>query len=278
MALIAMCSAKGSPGVTVTALAYTLSWRRRTILAECDPAGGDIAAGYLRELRLDGLGLAQLTASLHRRRLAQDLWTQLVDLEPGEGSALRRLVLPGLANPQQATGWVERPTPGVPSGWEQLAQLFRSLETGVAGWTVIADCGRLAAGNPPTALLSAADAVLLVLRPTLPSMRAASVALAGLHASGVGPVALVVVGDRPYGLREVAANLGARVVAAMPEDPGTAAVLSTGGEARRAQLLRAAARAEAEVQKVIDAGRAARELQPAQPPAPAPVREVGNVH
>ena len=85
MALIALCSAKGSPGVTVTALAFTLTWTRRpVILAECDPAGGDIAAGYLREVQLDGRGLGQLTASLHRGHLAEDSGDQLVDLAPGE--------------------------------------------------------------------------------------------------------------------------------------------------------------------------------------------------
>ena len=68
MALVATCSAKRSPGVTVTCLAFTLSWTRRTILAECDPAGGDIAAGYLREVPLGDRGLAQLTASAHRVR------------------------------------------------------------------------------------------------------------------------------------------------------------------------------------------------------------------
>src|SRR5204862_7128356 len=76
MALIVLCSAKAAPGVTVTALAFTLTWNRPLILAECDPAGGDIAAGYLREVRLDGRGLGRLTASLGRRRLAEDLWTQ----------------------------------------------------------------------------------------------------------------------------------------------------------------------------------------------------------
>ena len=47
MAIVALLSAKGSPGVTTTALACALSWRRRLVLAECDPAGGSILAGYL---------------------------------------------------------------------------------------------------------------------------------------------------------------------------------------------------------------------------------------
>ena len=52
MALIGFTSAKGSPGVTTSALALTLCWHHATgrtaLLVEADPAGGDIAAGYLR--------------------------------------------------------------------------------------------------------------------------------------------------------------------------------------------------------------------------------------
>lgn len=253
MALIALCSAKGSPGATVTALACTLTWTRRTILAECDPAGGDLAAGYLREVNLDGRGLAQLTASLHRRRLAEDLWGQLVDLAPGKITAMTRLALPGLTDPVQAAGLV--------AAWQQLAQLFRSLETGTAGYDVIADCGRLVTAHPPTPLLAAADAVLLVLRPTLPSIRASATALAMLAHLGAGPVGLITVGDGTYPSKELAGELRTPLVAALPDDPGTAAVLSTGGERHRGRLLRAAARIEPDVWRLVTVGRAAREAK-----------------
>ena len=42
MALFALISAGGSPGVTTSALALTLGWPSRVILAECDPSGGDV--------------------------------------------------------------------------------------------------------------------------------------------------------------------------------------------------------------------------------------------
>ena len=45
MALFALISAGGSPGVTTSALALTLGWPSRVILAECDPSVGDILAG-----------------------------------------------------------------------------------------------------------------------------------------------------------------------------------------------------------------------------------------
>jgi len=264
MALIAAVSGKGSPGVSVTALAFTLSWTRRTILAECDPAGGDIAAGYLREVPLGDRGLAQLIASAHRRRLAQDLWAQLVDLAPGKGTAMTRLVLPGLSNPGQAAG--------VAASWDQLADLFRGLETGTPSYDVIADCGRLTTAHPPTPILAAADVVLLVLRPALPSIRAGAAALSALRHDNVNRVALVTVADGSYLAQEVALELNLPLVAEIPDDPATAAVLSEGGRRHRGRLLRAAARAEAHVWRQITTTR------PADPPAPIQIPEARRVH
>jgi hypothetical protein len=258
MALIVICSAKGSPGVTATALAFTLTWNRRIILAECDAAGGDICAGYLREVRLDGHGLGRLTASLARRRLAEDLWTQLVDLAPGERTAMTRLMLPGLSDPAQAVPWTERRAPGQPSGWEQLATLLRSAEGGSTGYDVIVDYGRLSTANAPAPLIAAADAVLLVLRPTLPAVRAAAVAVAGLIVPTGAQIGLVTVGEGLYGSKELALELRTPVVAALPDDPRTADVLSNGGERSHGRLLRYAARAEAEIWQMVDTGRAAR--------------------
>ncbi len=45
VSLYALVSPGGSPGCTTTALAVTLTWPQPVILAECDPAGGDILAG-----------------------------------------------------------------------------------------------------------------------------------------------------------------------------------------------------------------------------------------
>ncbi|MEV4199338.1 ParA family protein [Micromonospora globbae] len=275
MALTAVCSAKRSPGATVTALAFTLSWARRVILAECDPAGGDIAAGFLREVPLADRGLARLGAALRRRRLAEDLWNQLVDLAPANGTALTRLVLPGLIEPAQARTWADQYDSREPSGWEQLAQLFRSLESGTSGYDVIADCGRLTAPYPPTPLLAAADVVLLVARPDLPSIRAAAVALPGLQRTATGPVGLVLVGDGAYSSAECAAQLHVPVVATLPHDPGAAAVLSNGGEHHRGRLLRAAARAEAPVWRLVTAGRAAGDERAAAQVEARGVRSVG---
>jgi hypothetical protein len=251
MTVIAVCSAKGSPGATVTALAFTLTWTGRMILAECDPAGGDVAAGYLRELPLAGRGLAQLTASLHRRRIAQDLWGQLVDLDSGGTQRMTRFVLPGLSDPAQAAG--------LAAAWDQVAQLFHSLEETGAGYDVIADCGRLVTEHQPLAIITGADLVLVVLRLTLPSIRATYSALELLRQRhGIEHLGLVAVGDGDYPAKQVGLELRAPVVAAMPDDPATAAVLSTGGERHRGRLLRAAAHAEPGIRQMVAVARQAR--------------------
>ena len=56
--LIALCSDKGSPGVTTTALALGSAWVTPVVVVEADLAGGDLA------IRLRPHG-----AALPRRRL-----------------------------------------------------------------------------------------------------------------------------------------------------------------------------------------------------------------
>ena len=42
MALIAVAADKGAPGVTTASVALAAVWPRPVLLAECDPAGGDL--------------------------------------------------------------------------------------------------------------------------------------------------------------------------------------------------------------------------------------------
>jgi len=43
VALIAVAADKGAPGVTTACIALAAVWPRQVLLAECDPAGGDLA-------------------------------------------------------------------------------------------------------------------------------------------------------------------------------------------------------------------------------------------
>lgn len=153
MSLIAVAADKGSPGVTTTVVALGAVWPRPTVLAECDPAGGDLslrlrAAGG--EPLLPARGLVSYAAALRRGPAPLREHTQQV-----EGGLQ---VLVGLENAEQGAGltglW-----PGVAAG------LARESEV-----DVIADCGRLGPGSPAVEVLRAADQVLLLTRPTLESV------------------------------------------------------------------------------------------------------------
>jgi len=243
VAVIAVASAKGSPGTTITSLAFTLSWPRRLILAECDPAGGDIAAGYLRHLELDGSrGLMQLLVAGLRGQAINDVWQQLVDLTPPEQS---RLLLPGITNPGQAVS--------LAPSWTGLWSFFASLEYADPPFDVIVDCGRLIAPHAPWPLLGRTDLVLLVVRPTLSSLLPAHTVLASLDASAIRDhVGLVVVGDGQYDDRTVAQKIGVPVLAHLPRDDRSAHALAHGGTVlTRRPLLRAAAAAEPPITTTI---------------------------
>lgn len=252
MALVALASAKGSPGVTTTGLAFTFAWAARTVLAECDPSGGSVLAGYLQGQVDAGRGLMPLAVADLRHsgandRLESEFWAQLVDLAP---PARQRLLLPGLTDPAQSGTLIPL--------WNRFAGFFARLEFGDPGYDVIVDCGRLAAPATPWPLLWAADAVLLVVRPTLPSVSAAVPTLSAIRAqlnertASLSSLGLVLAGAGPYSAAEVSGQLGAPVVATLPEDRRTADVLSLGGDARFARpLLRAASGAEARVRALI---------------------------
>lgn len=274
MAVIALTSAKGSPGVTTSALAMVLTWSRPLLLAECDPAGGDIRAGYLRHLELPGdHGLMRLVVAGLRGQAGERFWGQLVDLDP---PTQRRLLLPGITTPAQAAS--------LDPNWHQLASLFAALERGAGegskesggpGFDVVVDCGRLVAPHAPWPVLHRADLVLLVVRPTLASLVPARAALDALRAAtaATGPgdrVGLLVVGDGDYDHHAVAGRLGVSLLLSFPEDEPSARVLTRGGTLRtRRPLPRAAATAEPVVLEAVRQRR--RQLRR---PSPRPRREV----
>jgi hypothetical protein len=255
VAVIALASAKGSPGVTAAALAMTLSWPGRCVLAECDPAGGSIQAGYLAGALAADRGVRELAvAELRGEDLRETWWGQLVDLQPPQR---QRLLLPGITDPVQSGAL--RPV------WDRLAEFFASLEYAQPGFDVIVDCGRLAAPNTPWPLLHRADVVLLVLRPSLPGMFAAVPSLRTIrtqlieHGGGTSSLGLLVNGSGDQPARTVAQQLHNPVVATLPDDTRTAHVLGHGGRIRmNSPLMRAAAAAHPHIANHVRNRRAAR--------------------
>ncbi len=249
MAVIAMVSAKGAPGVSTAALACTLAWSDRTLLAECDPAGGDILAGYLAALKIPGdRGLLEIAKADLRDQLEEVFWGQLIDLD---APRRQRLVLPGIADPAQAAA--------VRGMWQRLAAFFAELEYADPGYDVIADCGRLAGTHTPWPVLARADVVLLVLRPTsLRSIHPATPALAVLRrqlteaTGGDGQLGLMLIGDGDYSDKEIERALRAPVIAHLPDDRRTAAALcGVGSQGGSRALLRHAASAQTSIRAAI---------------------------
>jgi len=230
--LVAIVSAKGSPGVSTAALACTLTWPAPTLMAECDPAGGDLLAGYLSRFELPAdRGLLQLAGSAVRGTADHDLAGHLLDLDPPKQ---KRLALQGINDPAQAGA--------LNHSWGRLGELFVT-----SPYMVIADCGRLSANFAPWALLAKADLVLLALRPrNLRSVSPAVAAIAALRrelprADGPsGNIGLMLIGSG-ISAREISRNLNCPVVASIAWDPATADSLCGEGKgSRRGPLMRSA--------------------------------------
>lgn len=292
MALLSLISARGSPGATASGLAMALVWgARRMILAECDPAGGTVLAGYLRgEVEVE-LGLTPLALSMLRAGHAtapasppgrppgngppEQVWGQLIDLD---APRRERLVLPGLADPAQASM--------VAPLWPALTSMFLQLGRGEPGFDVIADCGRLhATAHVPWPVLAASELVLLVVRSELTSLSAAVPALSLLKArlreqSGSDQtLGVLLIGDRPYSTATVARHLGVPVIATLPHDPKTAAALSRGAAyGLRSPLIRAVLGAESAIRRTISAHDAPPVRQPGgHAPGSGPAGRAGQV-
>jgi hypothetical protein len=233
MAVLALTSAKGAPGVSTAALAMTLLWPRPALLVEADPAGSSVLAGYLRGTVDHSRGMLGLAMAHRHGELAEALWTQTVPLTPSAPGAQKRWLLPGISDAAQGAS-----TAGL---WGPLGALLAALDDD--GVDVLIDAGRAGAAQPPTALLRHADLVLLVLDTSLPAIAAArarlgllaeELALASEADSSQSRLRLLLIGEgRPYNAREVAAALGVPVLADLAWDPENANVLTVGASPGR---------------------------------------------
>ena len=201
MALIAVAADKGAPGVTTACIALAVVWPRPVLLAECDPAGGDLAC-WLPAAgggRLDpGRGLLSLAVA-GRRGIGPG---QILDHTQKLSGGLD--VLAGVVTAEQGAG---------------LEMLWGPAGAALAllpGLDVIADCGRIGADGPHYDLFASASSVVLVTRDTLAEVvrlrervAAVTAALAGRHRNP--PVRVVVVsGHRRFhvAIGEVGRALG----------------------------------------------------------------------
>ena len=206
MTVVALASAKGSPGVTTTALLLAGAWPvpRRAFLVEADPAGGDLAAWF--QLGADP-GLVSLVAA---GRHALDASIVQEHAQP----------LPG-ANPVDAIlapASVEQSTAALAASRGRLGPALDEL-----GCDVIVDCGRLDAASPVAELAATADLLVWVVRPSVGDVHHLAGRVPTLRRTG--PTAVLVVGESPYTADDVAGAVGISPLGSLPRDDRAAAAL-----------------------------------------------------
>jgi hypothetical protein len=241
MGLYAVCAAKGSPGVSTAAVALGLTWAAPVVVADLDPAGGDLSLRYRdtegRPLDPDR-GLLSLAVAVRRGSSGAGVGEHLQIA----GGGLPLLV--GVSRPEQVAA--------LGTSWQHVASSLATLP----GHDVLADCGRVLPGSATMPVLTRASAILMLTRPTMEDLYHLRERLRALTESlrlrdlGAVPVGVAVLaGDRDRDsvpdVRQViaAAGLPARVVGAFAIEPKCAASLRHGLDvsARKSLLLRSAA-------------------------------------
>lgn len=151
--LTVLLSAKGSPGVTTSALALASAWPSdsATVLVEADPSGGDLGIRLRR--RGEALPATPTVATLAARARDDEGDLEAVPLALNESVR----VVPGFQSPSQGRG---------------MAGLWPSLAAGLrrnAGDALV-DIGRFAPSAATAPLVDAADVIVLVVVPTTSSL------------------------------------------------------------------------------------------------------------
>lgn len=238
--LTVLTSGKSAPGVTTSTWALALSWPGPLLVADCDPAGGDMAAGLLPGRVSQDRGLLSWSAAARRPTPVVSATSMLAVHAVELPEAPDVWLLPGFANATQGYSFTDEV-------WERLAGALR--ESAAVGRDALVDTGRLVGRPASGPVLRAADRVLVTVRPSVRSVHAA-VDLTGLLAAELGDLSTVsalVVGDGPYSATEVAAALDLPLAGTLPADRQAAAALSDGAPAsmralQRLGLLKAAGR------------------------------------
>ena len=231
MSLTILCSQKGSPGTSLTAMALAATWPahegRTRLLLEADPSGGVLALRY-------GLGrepglLTLATAVRHGSATSGDILENAQALPGG----LLTIVAP------EHSSSIEAAFRAAGTGLGKALSEARDLD-------VIVDIGRLTSGSPASSLLSFADAVFMVARPTPEQIVPGAEQLRGVHDAH-----WCLIGERPYSPDQVAETFGIPAFVIADDERGAQAIESGGSakKVRRSDLVRSAR----ELAEAIDA-------------------------
>lgn len=220
MTLVAVCSLKGSPGVTTAALGLAAGWpsAEQPVVVECDPAGGDLMARFRLET---APGLMTLAADARYRAEPGLVWEHTQRLPGGLP------VVVGPAGADQARASLAQLTPSGSGALRRAADR--------AGTVVIADCGRIDPDSAALNVVREADVTLLLARARDDALAHVATRWHATAGRSRG-LCFVLVGDG-YPTDEVARELDIEVMTRIPEDPKGAAALG-GRPGRRSAAAR----------------------------------------
>lgn len=205
-----MVSAKGSPGVTTAAMVLAACAGPEGLLVEFDPSGGSIECWTES---LGEPGLVRIASALRRTVDPSALDLGTVEVPPGTRSILA-----------PASGSLAEST--IAAIGDRLVAAVAEVES-----TVIIDAGRWGRTQATAGRIGGCDLVLVACRPSLAGIEAARALIDPLRAF-TSDVALLLVGDSPYGAAEIAAATHVPVVGTLPWDGRSVNALITSGATR----------------------------------------------
>lgn len=241
--MLGFVSAKGAPGVTVTAFAVAASVESDdAVFCELDPAGGDLECWTGRT------GEADLITLVSAMRHESNPAALLADARSGRVGVMSVLA-PCSAAEAGAT---------IAAAGDSLASLFASLPE-----VVCVDAGRWSPDQPTAERLAGCDVVAVVCRPTVAGVQHARGLIGVLRDRFAMPVVVVLVGSRPYGADEVRAVVDVSVAGTIAWDPRGAGALLR-GELRRGWRRSALARSARTVFASLTASTATTVAEPSR--------------
>jgi hypothetical protein len=249
--MIAMVSAKAAPGITTSVSLLATAWPTPVVVVDADPAGGDLASGWLSGVCMGGL--------THPERSVVSF--AMDTREHDDPGALVRYLQPVLGVPS----CMLMAGPADPAHLRFVdTAAWRRLATGLSGISrpqscgvdVLVDCGRFGPATP-LALLCAADLVLIGVRPARRHAVAAR-CLATRLGSVLEPgrLGLAVCAASTLTTLDMERWVGLPAIVELPSDQRVARVFSDGARRptgfHRSRLLRAAVRTSARLHRTLN--------------------------
>lgn len=236
MSLVALCSGKGSPGVSTLACVTGAVWPsdRRIVIAECDPSGNDLATRFGLSPRL---GMTSLVLAHRRSAHSEETLDVHSQCLPG---GLEVLVGPVS---QDAACSLDRELGVVGAG---------VLPAGV---DTLVDSGRvLSSASGQRAIFQAADHVVVVTKSDGAALAHALRTLDIVREVARGQTSFVVVGECQYRLKEIEQALRSECLGRIPIDEASAAMAcGSPGRTRRFARGNLVAAARRLVNNLLDA-------------------------